>query len=149
MDAARYCRLMEGKPLPDLADHSPFKAMVISDIPSTPEWRSEVGSWLVAQGCLYMMAWGHECEAWHDAVDWAVVGAYGGEIPDEKFVMTTWHEDESLEEVFWFAKLAAEHPDVVLDQQVILHVSNADRCNELVASFESVGVDAQAVSAGP
>ena len=33
-----------------------------------------------------------------------------GDIPDSKFVLTTWNEYELLQGTFWFAKQAAYHP---------------------------------------
>ena len=46
-----------------------------------------------------------------------------GEIPERHFVMTTWHEHEPLEEVFWFAKNSAStaSSSVEIADTVILH----------------------------
>ena len=46
------------------------------------------------------------------------------EIPDENFVMTTWHENEPLEEVIGFAKISASHPDVELQNILLLHIAS-------------------------
>jgi hypothetical protein len=46
-----------------------------------------------------------------------------GDIPNSEFVMTTWHENESLQEDFWFAKEAAHHPTVKLDNILVLQGS--------------------------
>ena len=75
-----------------------------------------------------MMAWGKDCESWDDSVDWVNIEAFDfGEIPDNEFVMTSWHEDEPLEEVFQFAKEMAHHPTVKLDNIVILHIGADDK----------------------
>ena len=37
--------------------------------------------------------------------------------------MTTWHENEPLQENFWFAKEAAHHPTVKLDNILVLQGS--------------------------
>ncbi len=75
-------------------------------------------------------------------MDEANVAAHAGEnLPDDRFVMTTWHARESLDEVFWFAKSAAKHPDVALRETVILDISAASRCDELVAKYEGAGAE--------
>jgi len=91
--APLYFRITEGEPLPELRTHAPFRAVVILETQPSQEWETEATKWLVAEGCLYMMAWGDGCSRWHDSVDWASLEEFDfGEIPDDRFVMTTWHE---------------------------------------------------------
>ena len=79
-------------------------------------------------GCLYVVAWGAECEVWHDTVDETSLEMFDfADIPDDKFVMTTWHTDEPLAEAMWFAGQCAAHPDVELDQTVIIHIATEAR----------------------
>ena len=83
-----------------------------------------------------MMAWGDGCARWHDSVDWASLEEFDfGDIPDERFVMTTWHENEPLDDVFWFAQFAAQHGDVDLESALIIHVSATDARDEMLARF--------------
>lgn len=104
----------------------PFKAVVIVEEPVTTEWRDRVSEWLVRSGCLFMLAWGHECSLWDDSVDYANLNEFDfGDIPDDKFVLTTWHEDEPLSEVLWFAAHGAAHSDVQLDLLVLVHIATA------------------------
>ncbi len=75
-----------------------------------------------------MMAWGEDCASWDDSVDLANLEGFDfGEIPDDEFVMTTWHENEPLRQVFWFAKEVANHPAVKLDNFLILHIGADDK----------------------
>ncbi|QBB72302.1 hypothetical protein ELE36_19075 [Pseudolysobacter antarcticus] len=93
----------------------------------TPQWRIIASEWLVKSGCLYMLAWGDECSLWDDLVDIANLEEFGySEIPDEAFVMTTWHESQTLEEVFRFTKGFAIHPHVELKRTLILHIAESD-----------------------
>ena len=60
---------------------------------------------LLDSGCRYFLAAGEDSAAWHDAVD--LVGAEREaveEAPTDGWphVMTTWHEDDPVEEVAWF-----------------------------------------------
>lgn len=71
-----------------------------------------------------MMAWGYGCSSWDDSVDWANIDECPGEsIPDHRFVFTTWHENESLEETFWYSKHCAVHPSVELKNVLLLHIA--------------------------
>ena len=83
-----------------------------------------------------MMAWGIECSKWDDSVDYANMEAFGyGDVPDESFVVTTWHEDEPLEEVFWFAQRAAKHQIEEIRTTVIIDISLQVRRDELIGKF--------------
>jgi len=57
---------------------------------------------IVASGCRYAVCAGHNCESWHDSIDLADVKRNGGEVRDNNIVMTTWHDDESLEDIVFF-----------------------------------------------
>jgi len=113
-----------------------MRVVVIADLEASPEWQALASTWLVRSGCLYMMAWGCGCSSWDDSVDIANLEEFGfGEIPEDRFVMTTWHTEEPLSEVFWFAKHNAFHPTVELERTLLLHVAAQDREHELLASY--------------
>ena len=129
--APAYVRIAEGEPLPDISSHAPFRAIVIIDAPYSNEWQGEVSDWLVASGCLYMMAWGEGCSSWDDSVDYANLEAFDyGDIPDDRFVMTTWHERQTLLDVVWQAQFACQHGTVELDESLIVHIGVHDRSEE-------------------
>jgi hypothetical protein len=113
------------------------KFIVIIEAQVSNEWRNAVSDWMVDCGCLYMMAWGQDCGEWDDAVDWANLERFDFEdVPAEQSVMTTWHENEPLDEVFRFSKLFAEHPVVPLDQTIILHIAAASQEAEILGMYE-------------
>ena len=134
-----YVHLAPGAPPPPLASQAPFYAILVIEEAVTPEWQAQVSAWLVQSGCLYMMAWGNGCSLWDDSVDMANLEAFDfGDIPANKDVMTTWHENEPLSEVFWFAKNSAFHPTVELEKTVILHISrNPDKDSLTLAYHEA------------
>lgn len=89
-------------------------------------------------GCLFVMTWGQDCKLWHDGADWALLEMFDfGDIPDDRDALTTWHTDETLDEVFWFAGHCASHPTVDLEQTIILHVSRLERGAELTAQYDA------------
>lgn len=130
-----YLHLSPDQPVPHI-DARPHRAILIAEGPVSEAWRDDIAVWLISSGCLYFIAWGTACETWHDAVDWAVLKTFDfGEIPDDKFVMTTWHDKEPLSEALWFAGNCASHPDVDLTETVILHVSADERRAETLALY--------------
>jgi hypothetical protein len=131
-----YLQLPPGSELPTLDHLSPFLAIVLAEEEVTELWQAEVSRWLVASGCRYLLAWGKDCEAWHDMVDDAALEAFDYEdVPDEHKVIATWHEDEDREEVFWFAKHRAVHPSHSFKATVILDISSLSRKEEIEQEF--------------
>jgi hypothetical protein len=129
----RYLRVEPNSELKAYDGPRPFRAVVIVEEPVSPEWQLSVSKWLVEAGCLYMLAWGRDCSSWDDSVDLANLQALDfGDIPDQEHVMTTWHEEDSLVEVFQFAKHHANamSPDVAIVDTLIFHVGSVDRGRE-------------------
>jgi hypothetical protein len=135
----KYIRIEGGGELPDIRHLKPFKAIVIIEEEVLEEWQARTSTWLVDSGCLYMMAWGLNCSSWDDSVDVANCEQWNfGDIPDEAFVMTTWHESEPMDEVFFFARHAAFHSTVSIENVLILHIGSKDK----EAVFEKMFRDA-------
>jgi hypothetical protein len=85
-----------------------------------------------------MLAWGLDCSSWDDSVDLANLQAFDfGDIPDHEHVMTTWHDEESLAEVFQFAKQHANamSSEVTIVDTLIFHIGTVDRGREYAALF--------------
>lgn len=141
MNTVAYLHLTAEAPLPELSSPA-FKAILVADCPVSEGWRERVAEWLVRGGCLYLVSWGDACEAWHDSVD--VANSHDFEwrtIPDDKFVITTWHEGELLEEAMWFAAHAAEHPTVDLVVTLIIHVAAYERRDALLGLYQAAADD--------
>ncbi|PVM92076.1 hypothetical protein DDF62_02675 [Caulobacter radicis] len=138
MTALAYLHLPPGAPPVALPVAAPFKAVLVLEASADPAWRARVSTWLVYGGCLYAMTWGTGCEAWHDAIDDAFIAAFPGDLPgDDQLIMTTWHDDESLDEVAWFAAHAAVHPLCDLAGALVLHIAQAPREAALLATFRA------------
>ena len=116
MQTLEYLHLRPGDAPPRLDGTAPFKAVVVVESDVTPEWQGRVSDWLVRAGCRYMMAWGRDCSGWDSSVDEAnlIVFDYP-ETPEDESIMTTWHDNEPLEEVFWFSQFCAMHPSLELE----------------------------------
>ena len=134
----KYIQLQPGSALPDISDLNTFRSVVVIEESVTPEWQAQVSNWLVQSGGLFMMAWGKECSTWDNSVDFANLETFNFEnIPDDKFVYTTWHEDEPLKEVFWFSKHSADHPEIEISSTLVLHISNQNKKTELTIENEN------------
>jgi hypothetical protein len=130
-----YLHLTPEQALPELPS-GPFLVIIVAEANVTGEWQDRTADWLVECGCLYAVAWGVDCEKWHDSVDWAALRKFDfGDIPDDQFIMTTWHNDEPLTEAFWFAGNCGHHPDVELTRSIILHISSEARGEELLRIY--------------
>ena len=133
---ASYIHLPPGASLPEAMPPTPTRVVVVIEEEVSPEWQAMVSTWLVASGCLYMMAWGIGCSSWDDSVDTANLEAFNfGEIPESRFVMPTWHADEPLSEVFWYAKHNASHPTVELRKTTLLHISTQSKEQEVLTAY--------------
>jgi hypothetical protein len=134
-----YLLLKNEVELPDISNLRPYRAVVVIEKQVSQEWQNKISDWLVQTGCLFMMAWGIKCSTWDDSVDWALLDEFNfKEIPEESNIMTSWHEDESLEEVFSFAKKCVHDngsPDVVLKDTLILHIGDSNREDQFKEMF--------------
>lgn len=131
-----YVHLPPESQLPSVGEAGPFRAVLVLEQAVRDDWQSQVSDWLVKSGCLYMMAWGVECSSWDDSVDWANHSVVGlDDIPDDRFVMTTWHDDEPLAETFWFAGWTAHHPTVSLEEVIIIDIGPTNREGEMLGAY--------------
>lgn len=82
-----------------------------------PAARDSISEAIVASGARYVSCWGHECSAWDTSIDLAYIATDSDfNPPENRFVVTTWHEDETLEEAFDFVwmngSFGVEYPRV-------------------------------------
>jgi len=120
-----YLHLRPDDPLPALPVQSPFKTVIVAELPCTSDWRSDVATWLVREGCLYCVCWGVDCSTWEGDADWA--NTYVSESMGEAewlHVMTTMHPGQPLAEAFWFHGQCASDPDQDLGAGLIVHVAS-------------------------
>jgi hypothetical protein len=126
-----YFQIQEGCELPSLKELEPFKVVLIVEVDVSQKWQNIVSEWIVNSEAYYVMAWGSNCSLWDDSVDLANIAQYEDGIPNDQYVTTTWHDDEELNEVFWFAKNCAFNEFHDLQEIVILHISREYKASEL------------------
>ncbi|WP_323143508.1 DUF7684 family protein [Massilia phyllosphaerae] len=133
-----YLHLLPDGSLPHMMDKTPFMAILIADEDVSQMWLWDTSRWLVEAGCRVLLAWGKDAEVWSEAVDDAAAEALDAATPedaDDQAVVTTSHEDDDLEELFWFARHRAAHPVLTLNRTLIVHVAAGPRREELEAAW--------------
>lgn len=131
----RYLHLTPDQPLPALEGLSSFKLILVAEAVVEEMTMWETCRSLVASGCLLALAWGQQAESWREAIDDAFLEATNYEdLDDAQTLIATAHEDEELDEVFWFAKHRAAHAAPLRDT-LILHIAGAARRDELEAQY--------------
>jgi hypothetical protein len=133
-----YLHLLPDGSRPHMMDTMPFMAILVADEDVSQMWLWETSRWLVEAGCRVLLAWGKDAHVWSEAVDDAAAEALDAATPEDaedQAVVTTSHEDEDLEELFWFARHRAVHPALTLDRTLIVHVAAGPRREELEAAW--------------
>jgi hypothetical protein len=98
-----------------------------SDVSAKEQWALSAA--LVEQGCRYAVCVGIECSTWDDSIDYVCVRAeIEGRRPESRLVMTTWHENESMEDVVDFYLDHTAFDDFLPEHHLVLQVggSSAD-----------------------
>ena len=118
-----------------------FRCLILLNRPVAEDVRHAVSTLLVARGCLFAMAFGPDSTLWDDSIDHANLAEFNyGDIPADKFVLTSWHDKEPLKETMHFAKFNSleAYDDRPLNDILILDFSHQSRANEISDLYTSV-----------
>ncbi|NYE61532.1 hypothetical protein FHW58_002739 [Duganella sp. 1224] len=130
-----YLHLTPSSDLPALEGLRQFKTILVADADVQEPMMWDVSRWLIDSGSLYVLVWGQDSEQWREAIEDAALEAVNYEdVPDERRVLVTAHEDDELDEVFWYARHRAAHP-ADLKHTLILHIADAPRREDLEAAY--------------
>ena len=116
-----------------------YKCLLLIERSVAETLRNEVGLMLVDTGCAYAMAWGLDCSLWEDSIDWANIEQFKDcRIPDDRFVITTSHDTETIQDVLWFAKVCAavSYTNEPLDDLLVLDFSLENRAESIQAAYD-------------
>ena len=95
--------------------------LVLGDGEITPSEQEDLSTKFVRQGCRYAVCFGVACSSWDDSIDMiGVMDEINGQ--PGPFVMTTWHEDESIGDVAEFFALNTTFDDWKPKRFVVLVV---------------------------
>lgn len=130
---------------------SPFKGaefaalIYIADETISNEEQETLSDQIVISGCRYAVCAGHKSSSWDNSIDMSDIKRNGGEVLDENLVMTTWHDNEALEDVVFFflnntsfGNFIAENLVVVLigDKELLLNDIRNETKKQLTANWQ-------------
>jgi hypothetical protein len=106
-----------------------------------PQLIAETGKGLIHKGLVYVCTWGPDCEKAHDAFDQGSY-KYEEETGNQFHLMTSWHENETIENALWYGVFSAFSPDEFLSKTATLcvTVSNSvwnERVQELLGDLKT------------
>ncbi|MFZ1702214.1 MAG: hypothetical protein WBO10_12825 [Pyrinomonadaceae bacterium] len=82
---------------------------------------------LVASRCRYAVCMGYESSTWDDSIDYAYIESDPNyEPPDDRFIMTTWHDGEPIEDVVNFFRWNTIFDDFVPKNFLVLFIGRAE-----------------------
>lgn len=100
--------------------------------------RIKVVGALIDSGCRYIVCGGVDCEEWHDDADVAFANLEATSDSEVPFVMTTWHRNESMEDVVFFATYCTNFDDHDFKFLLVLVVGEASDRADCVARISQV-----------
>ena len=110
--------------------NSPFACLIYSNQQNvTRDEMSSVANLLINSGCRYAVCAGLNCLDWHDSID------ITDTIHDptlQNFIMSTWHENESVEDVVWFWLNLTDFDDVAFENYLALLIGNSHDVEEKI-----------------
>lgn len=89
-----------------------YKLLLISNDPDiTNDQMNRLSDAIASTPVKWVAAWGAKCSLWDDAIDWAVLAAFPDGIPDDRHIMTTWHEDDKLSDILNYITHADDYDE--------------------------------------
>ena len=78
-------------------DDGAYSLLLVTLAPVSREDKNRLAAEIIASDARHIACWGVDCEDWHDTLDWAYLETDANfSPPDDRFVMTTWHDEEPL-----------------------------------------------------
>jgi len=111
---------------------SPFKGaefaalVYIEDTNITVKEQNILSDQIVTSGCRYAVCAGYNCSSWDDSIDMADIKRNDGEVNDDNLVMTTWHENEPLEDIVFHYLNNTSFGNFVADRLLVLVVGDSE-----------------------
>jgi|SRR5580704_5704013 hypothetical protein len=120
-----------------------FTLLLAWDVPTVDQTQLRgIMQPLVDRGLVYFCGWGQGCQAVHDAVDMCDIERENHGAKPELFIMTTWHDDESLDEAVWFFKelaLPDETQGVGTFDRFAVAVGNPEWADTITRALSELG----------
>ena len=103
-----------------------FVVLIINnDDAISPDDQYALSLALVRAGCRYAVCIGHNCSTWDDSVDYANIEV-DPELSKERFVMTSWHENDTPDQIARFFLNCTTFGGNVFTNYLVLSVGRDD-----------------------
>ena len=110
----------------------PYVGVLWSNLSRPPsDQREFLTNALIASGCRYLVCGGSECELWHDFADEAYLALDPECANENAFVTTTWHDQESEEDVVFFFLTCTHVEKVKMNRYLIVQVGKNENQSKL------------------
>jgi hypothetical protein len=76
---------------------------------------SEFEEWAFQQGMVYLCSWESNCERVHDIADEIIVEKEIQAGRESPLIFTTWHHDEEIKDMVWYALHTANPDEFYMD----------------------------------
>lgn len=102
--------------------NSPYLLLIAIHSPLVnTQWRYDFCDWVVNNGqCFHAMTWGFDCSQWELDLDLSFIEKFNYLLPDDFTFLTTWHTDETFDEILQLAKLFTGYAENEDHKQVVL-----------------------------
>jgi hypothetical protein len=126
-------------------DDQPFVCVLLCHVAEVSDVdRARLCQQIVSSSCQYVICAGVDCSIWDETLDWAFTDMQteDGDNQDQT-LLTTWHEDEPLLDVFRFAFESDAVVPVASARYVVLSLAEQDNAmivNSLIAFLRGHGV---------
>lgn len=109
--------------------------LVVADPMVTGAERWAVSEQIIRANCRYAVCNGHDCSRWDDSIDEAFVASDPNfSPPDERSVMTTWHDDESLDDVAFFFRMNTSFDSFTAERFLVLQLGGCKPDEDAIRS---------------
>lgn len=121
-------RMRPSDPVSEPLQIGEFACLVIINNPSiSPNDQTRISKWIVESQARYAVCVGYECSTWDDSIDFALLEKFQyGKVPDEHFVMTSWHENESIDDILSFFILNTSFDYFNPEKYVIIQIGDGE-----------------------
>ncbi len=106
--------------------------LFVNDETISAEEQQTLSAQIISSDCRYAVCAGHKCSTWDDSIDMASLVAEDFENSDEAFVMTTWHENDSVKDVMFYGLMNTMFGEHEFHHYLVLFIGSRDGLREEV-----------------
>ena len=113
-------------------DGEAFVCILFNNDPTiSNDEQNNISDDLIAANCRYAVCAGYDCSSSDDSIDWAYISTDENyDPPDETMVMTTWHDDETVNDIMFFGLNNTNFDDHDFKRYLVLFIGHKNGLKE-------------------